>query len=435
MSRAPAPPRLTDLEGYRGIAATAVVVFHAYQFCRAGGRYAFQGTIGGRVLVNLDGLVSMFLVLSAFVLYLPVVAAVRAGDRPRTARVFLGRRAVRILPLYWIAVVVVWSTRNPTLPGDWRDLLEHLTFTQVFDNRRIFFTIGPAWSLAVEVYFYLFLALFHVVARGGWVARLRPAARVCFLMSPALLLMSASAAWFWWATVLSPRPAGAFAIWFNPLAKAYMFGAGMLLAIVATWWSEYPSRYLAHLLRIAAVVLYGCACTVRAGDALSGVLFNALATLSAVALLGASIRDDPRSRWRRVMGGRAFLFAGLISYSVYMWHEPILLSLNSHHLISDSPSAFPALAVILLLLSVPAGVASYWVIEYPFGQLRYLRRPEPEPGLDLDCDLDLDGTGPAAYADAPTVELPVPRTGRATAGQGIAPPVMIGRRLPTVRRP
>ncbi|CAM5565325.1 Acyltransferase OS=Streptomyces antimycoticus OX=68175 GN=SSPO_013610 PE=4 SV=1 [Streptomyces antimycoticus] len=56
------------------------------------------------------------------------------GARPAPGRVFLFRRAIRIIPLYFLAVLCVWATRNPTLPGEWSDLVHHLTFTQVFDR-------------------------------------------------------------------------------------------------------------------------------------------------------------------------------------------------------------------------------------------------------------------------------------------------------------
>jgi len=54
----------------------------------------------------------------------------------------------------------VWAWRYGGDIGEhWRTLAEHLTFTQIFDRVHIFWIIGPAWSLSVEVLFYVFLAL------------------------------------------------------------------------------------------------------------------------------------------------------------------------------------------------------------------------------------------------------------------------------------
>lgn len=95
---------------------------------------------------------------------LPYLRSAMAGEDAPAARAFLVRRAARVVPLYLVAVSLVWAFRNQDLPGDWVDLVEHLTFTQVFDNQRIFYTIGPAWSLAVEVQFYLVLAVLGKLA-------------------------------------------------------------------------------------------------------------------------------------------------------------------------------------------------------------------------------------------------------------------------------
>jgi len=77
-SRRSAPvARMNDLEGYRGLAALGIVVFHAYQFARgdAASSYAYPHTLAQSILRNLDGLVSMFLILSGYLLYLPVAAS------------------------------------------------------------------------------------------------------------------------------------------------------------------------------------------------------------------------------------------------------------------------------------------------------------------------------------------------------------------------
>ena len=56
-------------------------------------------------------------------------------------------------------VLVVWALTNPSLPGHWQDLVLHLTFTHVYSDQYIFWTDGPAWSLAVEFHFYVLMAL------------------------------------------------------------------------------------------------------------------------------------------------------------------------------------------------------------------------------------------------------------------------------------
>ncbi len=73
--------RFAGLEGYRGIAALLVVVFHVYQLIENENPGSIGGDtdVGYRVLHSMDGLVGLFFVLSAFLLFLPYVMAVLDG--------------------------------------------------------------------------------------------------------------------------------------------------------------------------------------------------------------------------------------------------------------------------------------------------------------------------------------------------------------------
>jgi peptidoglycan/LPS O-acetylase OafA/YrhL len=153
--------RYRELDGHRGLAVLGIVVYHAYQFSNVD-HYLYLGTAAYTVLYSLDAMVPWFFVLSAYLLFEPIARSVITGGQAISARGFLSRRAVRLLPVYYVAILVVWFLRQHSLPGDWRDLLEHLSFTQIFDHKRIFYTNGPAWSLSVAVYFYLILILLGV---------------------------------------------------------------------------------------------------------------------------------------------------------------------------------------------------------------------------------------------------------------------------------
>ncbi len=82
-------------------------------------------------------------------------------------------------------VLVVWALTNPSLPGHWQDLLLHLTFTHVYSDEFIFWTDGPAWSLAVEFHFYVLMALsvplVHAAVRRASSRR----ARLAIVLGPA----------------------------------------------------------------------------------------------------------------------------------------------------------------------------------------------------------------------------------------------------------
>jgi len=366
--------RVPSLEGYRGLAALGIVVFHAYQFNRGdtGGDYPYAGNPVDLILRNLDGLVALFLVLSGYLMYGPLCKAAMQEVSTEKVRVFLFRRAVRILPLYWIAVTVVWAYRNPRLPGDWRDLVEHLTFLQVFDSKRIFYTIGPAWSLSVEVIFYLFVALLCAAfARIDW-ARMSDRGRLGLLYAPPLALIVVSLTWNAWALFVTHEPATRWAVWFNPLAKASMFGCGMVVAVVARRDRAQAGRNLLAALRFGAIAVLAVGCWLRSDDAGRANAFNQLATIGFALLIAASVLAPETDRLNRLLSGRVLGRLALVSYSLYMWHEPVLLWLDTHLHLNHAAAYFPLTATLLIAVSLPWAQLSYQLIERPFNGLRSL---------------------------------------------------------------
>ncbi|MGN6244792.1 MAG: acyltransferase family protein [Motilibacteraceae bacterium] len=374
--------RLAGLEGYRGLAAVLIVVYHVYQFVRIGDRYPLEGTWAHPVLYALDTFVGLFFVLSAFLLGLPFARHAVEGRQAGSAREFLRRRAVRIVPLYYVAVLVVWASRNRSLPGDWRDLVEHLTFTQVFDQQRIFFTIGPAWSLAVEVQFYLLLAVL------GWAAcalcsRLSTrTARAAVLVTGVVVLFAGSIVFRFVAERSWHEPVTAWPVWFSLPARLDEFALGLALSVVVALRGAGPAkRPVLALLFLAGVGFLAVA--VRAGvvDANPYLMRPTWAALGFALLLAATVLSSPRSAANRLLDTRPLAFLGLVSYSLYLWHEPVLLWLDGHHLLPARYGAGAILPDLVVVLAVSVLVAwlSYWVVEYPASMLRRTRTGDGAP--------------------------------------------------------
>ena len=350
----------------------AIVVFHVYQFCNVA-HYLYLGTPAYTVLNSLDAMVPWFFVLTAFLLFEPIARSAIEGGPAISARGFLVRRAIRILPVYYVAVGVVWFARQPSLPGDWRDLLEHLTFTQVFDEKRIFYTIGPAWSLSVEVFFYLALMLLGLGLPRAC-RRLRGRRqRIAVLASGTAALAAVSLAWKAWSFSIGHRPTtGAFTTWFGPLANFDSFAAGMAVAIIAAACGDRrplgPRTRLA--LRLTALAILAAAFAFRQANAWPGVYFSTLCAVGFGALVAAAVLGSGRGRWERVLGCRPLLWLGTISYSIYLWHEPVLLALAGWHgLVRQAPGAFVPDTAVVVAVSILAGWLSYTLIERPTSQL------------------------------------------------------------------
>jgi peptidoglycan/LPS O-acetylase OafA/YrhL len=359
--------KLAALEGYRGLAALLVVVFHVYQFDRVGfplTRYPYSGTPLDVVLRNMDCMVDLFLVLSAFLLGLPFARAILGQGSEQTGRGFLLRRAVRIVPVYWFAIALVWATRNPSPPGEWRDLLEHLTFTSTFDNERFFYTIGPAWSLAVEVQFYLLLAVVAIAAQAVSRKLESRRARVALLLGGVAALAAVSVAYKVYFSFQEPQPENNWAVWFSLPAKLDVFACGLLLACVRALWTRQGSMAIRVGLRVIAAATLGTAFILR-DPASPDTWFHGVCAIGFAFLLASTVLGGGDG-WSRSLGWPPLAFLGVVSYSLYLWHEPVLLWLHQWGLVPDpSRSAFPLTVIVTSVVAVGVAAVSFFLLEKP----------------------------------------------------------------------
>jgi peptidoglycan/LPS O-acetylase OafA/YrhL len=370
------PTHFAELEAYRGIAALLIVIFHAYQYSREGTGTpdeVYVGTPLHLLFHNLEAPVSWFFALSGFLLFLPFArAAIERRERPAW-RGFLIRRAIRILPPYYLAVILVWCWRFSGGTEEWRDLIEHLTFTQIFDRVHIFWTIGPAWSLAVEVQFYLLLAIVGPGACALCGRLATPRARALALVAGVSSLLLASVAYKGWAGAVAHLPREDFPIYFGLLAKLDTFALGMLLAVcVQLPWARCGAG-ASNLLRIAGGGLLVGTFVLRGSFVAVDLYFHTLAAIAFVLVLISTTLGPRESHWTRALAHPVLQALGTISYSVYLWHEPLLIELGQRHLlIRTTPGAFPANALVLTILSIAVAAISYYGVERPLGELRWL---------------------------------------------------------------
>ncbi|QWF77845.1 acyltransferase family protein [Amycolatopsis sp. CA-230715] len=353
-----------EIEGYRAVAALVIVFFHGYQHNRYGpeSRWPLQGTVWHEVLMNTDLLVDLFFVLSGFLLGLPYARAALGVGSPKRARAFLIRRAVRVFPLYVLVVLTVWAISNPVLPGDWRDLLLHLTMTHVWSDAKIFYTDGPAWTLGIEVHFYLLLALLGALAQS--VCRRVPGrgARLWILTGGIGALIAISLGYKLWAVFVRRYPADAWSIWFNPPAKLDVFAIGLLLAVAAAAGVRWPNRSARTAVGALGIGVVGAGIWCRYQGMPDAFAHSAFAVGLTLLIGATALSRAAGPRWLR---WRPLVAISLVSYSIYLWHEPLLRVLDSAGLLPHpgTPWAFPVTSSLLLLVAVPAGFLSYHAIE------------------------------------------------------------------------
>lgn len=340
----------------RGLAALAVVTFHAYQNNRTGaeGTWPWSGA-AHRAMLGADLFVEMFFVLSGFVLWLPIARTALEGRQGRPGRVLLFRRMARLLPLYYAVVLVVWAMSNPSLPGHWQDLVLHLSFTHIYSDQYIFWTDGPAWSLAVEFHFYVLMALSVPLVHAG-VRRVsgRRGRLGVVLVLPALLVVVGLGYLVWETTITDVAPDN-WSVLFSPLSRAADFGIGTGLAVVAAAGVRLGAR---ARLTAAVLGLVGLAALVVTRPAtLVGEWWHpAYAVAIGVALTAIVLHDGP---WPRVLELPALSWIGGLGYGIYLIHEPVMRAMGGWGLLPE-PRTGSFFLVTAAIVAVPS-VALAWL--------------------------------------------------------------------------
>jgi peptidoglycan/LPS O-acetylase OafA/YrhL len=371
----PGNPRFPLFDSLRAIAALAVLLFHVALLSGVD-----PDSWYGRPLAHLNVGVTIFFLISGFLLYRPFVAARVLGTPPVRLRAYARRRALRILPAYWLALTLlaVW----PGLPGmfdaDWPiyyGLLQTLPF--LYDPAPCLAIGGcglpQAWSLSAEVTFYVALPL---LAAGLAAFRRRGGARRELAGIAALAL--ASLAFLGYAVTTYPEHPRLYEAHLGLAGTLLWFGLGMALAVlsVAAQAADRTTRAESLVTRrpllawAGAAVLFGAATALpseavqTASEAAVHLLRHLLYGLSAaLLLLPAVFGFEAGGLPRRILANRALAWLGLISYGIFLWHYSLAAELDE----------LPFLLLVPVTLALSTGVAalSYYVLERPLLRLKH----------------------------------------------------------------
>ncbi|WP_322480936.1 acyltransferase, partial [Thermogemmatispora sp.] len=151
------------LDGVRALACLAVLVFHVNwtTYHQHLWQPLHQPLVSSFLLVGSTG-VTLFFILSGFLLFLPYVGALLSEERPwPSVRRFYLRRALRIWPAYYVSLFILITLWQPQYwqPAHWRELLLFVTFFMDSTPETFRKINGPYWTLAIEWQFYLLLPL------------------------------------------------------------------------------------------------------------------------------------------------------------------------------------------------------------------------------------------------------------------------------------
>jgi peptidoglycan/LPS O-acetylase OafA/YrhL len=379
-----ATPRFPAFDGLRAIAAITVLGVHSAFVSGLTPRDPAVGIYTAR----LEAGVAVFFLISGFLLYRPfVVAHLRGAPKPATGSFWL-RRVLRIVPAYWVALtasLLILGTATIG-PGGWRAYLSHYLFAQIYFPDQRLHGLTQAWTLCVEMSFYLALPL-YAAAIGARRARRGPGQRLRAEALGLLALVIISVVWrlFVYAHPHGPNSlSAAMAVWLP--AELDLFALGMGLAALSAWSRERGEPgWLSHAAlpwaswALAGVTFFGIAHlgTPILPDYVQSDLDLARQTLYGLfalfLLLPAVFGPQDRGLVRRFLRCWPMASLGVISYGIYLWHQTwideTLARLGPHSLFNLE---FWALFFGVLGASVAAATLSYFVVERP--ALRLKRR-------------------------------------------------------------
>jgi peptidoglycan/LPS O-acetylase OafA/YrhL len=383
------------VDSLRAVAALAVVAVHVEDAIAR--HHHLSNTVAGDPLrvamAHLAVGVPIFFVISGFVLYRPFLAG-RRGQAPAVRLgVYARRRALRILPGYWVALTIL-----AVVPG-LADVFTHdfwLRYgllAQILPAQHLdcgptgLCGLAPTWSLSVEMGFYAMLPA-CVVALGWWTGR---GGRQWYRLELAGLATMAGLSMLLYAFGAGGPTAD---LAHSPLGFFSWFVGGMVLAAVSVRraermagqpdahnlsvpaWVGWAGAAVAFALYCALVPLDGITGTAAADRAAVMVLSGAIGVLVVLPAISVTTRGAVH----RLLLSRPLRAMGLISYGIFLYHYPIVFGLE--RIGADSwlhvGGSFEARALTLTILALPLAIAaatfSYYVVERPFLGLRRRRR-------------------------------------------------------------
>jgi len=338
-----------EIDGLRALAVLPVILFHA----------GFEWFSGGFVGVD------VFFVISGYLITTIIINDMAEGQFSIIN--FYERRARRILPaLFFVMLACIPFAWLWLTPSDLKDFGQSLVAVSTFSSNILFWSesgyfdtaaeIKPllhTWSLAVEEQYYILFPIFLMLT---WRLGLK---RILSLLTVAFVISLGVAHW------------GAFAM---PKATFYLLptrGWELLIGVFAAFYLKH-NDYLKSDRLNQVLSLLGFGLVVGAIIAFDHStpfpsLYALIPTVGTVLLILTAV---PKTWIYKLLSYSPIVGIGLISYSAYLWHQPILAFARQRLLgeISD------VLLLLFCLSSLVIGYVSWMYVEKPFRNKKKITR-------------------------------------------------------------
>jgi peptidoglycan/LPS O-acetylase OafA/YrhL len=402
------PRHFAGFDGLRAIAAVSVLLLHTAWVSGFTSRSSL-GAYTSRLEIG----VSVFFLISGFLLYRPFAVSHLSGRASPNTRKFWERRLLRIVPAYWLALTVLtYVFHIITLGPGWQGPAIHYFFLQIYFPTAVFFGITQAWSLCTEMSFYFFLPFYAALVA----LRRRSQQRqlVCELVGLLTLCVISFVFRYWvlhlpiltvrngkFVGLCAPNCAtrAIFPALMVDWLPAYLdlFAFGMLLAVLSAWYTERSSEpawlsnrfmpwiswagaaaaflVVSHVVTDHSILPFSTARVNLERQDLYGLFAFLL-------LLPAVFGPQDRSLIRRFLRTWPMVGLGVISYGIYLWHLDLINLFMKWT--GEKPGAVPfwILALAVFGLATAVASASYFGLERPILRLKgriswWDRQPRP----------------------------------------------------------
>jgi peptidoglycan/LPS O-acetylase OafA/YrhL len=326
-----------DIQGLRALAVIFVVIFHIQH------RWLPGGYIG----------VDMFFVVSGFLISKGVMK--QLDNQSFSYLAFVLGRVKRIVPAYFVMLLLsTFVAMFVLIPSDAETFLYQLRRTIIFTSNQVFATAEDyfgaksyensllhTWSLAIEMQFYLILPLIMMSLPKyiyKWVLGIGGLIILVYTQYQLDVLDNKSA------------------MFFSVVARSTEFVIGIAINFIPS--SKYFSHKYKSFIGILALLALGISCIlIDEQSHFPGLL--ALPACIATALL-IWLED---SNINYILGSKPLAFIGKISYSLYLWHWPVLAYYRYYQ--GRYELTIPEVGVLLVLFLL-LSIMSFYLIEESF---------------------------------------------------------------------
>jgi peptidoglycan/LPS O-acetylase OafA/YrhL len=332
-----------EIDGLRALAVLPVIFFHA----------GFQAFSGGFVGVDIFFVISGYLITS-------IILTEKSSGR-FTLINFYERRARRILPALFIVMLAclpfawLWL-----LPDNLNDFSKSLIFVSIFSSNFLFFNqsgyfdtaveLKPllhTWSLAVEEQYYLLFPIFISILWSKFWGR---ASGIILFVALISLIFSHWSAYNYPVANFYLLPTRIWELFIGALVALYLFNHDQNI---------HTNRIINSTLSLAGIILILFSIFTFDDRTPFPGFYALIPTIGTALIILFASEKELVGKW---LGNKLFVGLGLISYSAYLWHQPLFAFARIRSF--DAPTT--GLLLALSLLAVFLAFLSWKYVEKPF---------------------------------------------------------------------